>query len=113
MKVVREYSDGSSLVEESGLSPEHARRMARHLGKLGEPSGCTWYVESEPVQVPEEVLEGIEDVRSSGRVNMLDRPGVQLVASELGHHGTVLWIEENKESYAAGIFYDGFSPKGR
>jgi hypothetical protein len=40
--------------------------------------------EKESVLVPREVLEGLEAVRRSGRVNMLDRPAVARIAGELG-----------------------------
>jgi len=59
------------------------------------------------VKVSSKVLEGLEAVRSSGQINMLDRPGVQKIAHDMGYHDTVLWIEENKKDYARGIF-EGF-----
>jgi hypothetical protein len=59
----------------------------------------------EPVRLPAEVFEGLEDVRRSGRANMHDRYTVQRLAYELGHHATVLWIEENPRLYARGMLY--------
>ena len=49
-----------------------------------------------PVCVPVDVLEGLEAVMQSGRTNMLDVSAVQLIAYQLGYHGTVLWIEDNE-----------------
>jgi hypothetical protein len=63
------------------------------------------------VCVPVDVLEGLEAVRQSGRTNMLEVSAVQLIAYQLGYHGTVLWIEDNEERYAVGIFH-GFEAEG-
>ena len=65
-------------------------------------------VNKEPVRVPLEVFEGLEAVRVSGRVGMLDRYGVQRIAYQLGYHATVLWIEEHEAGYARGIVH-GFA----
>lgn len=62
------------------------------------------------VRVPEEVYEGLERVRSEGRTNMLDRPAVQRLAHENEDYAAVLWVEENPELYARGIF-SGFEPE--
>lgn len=61
------------------------------------------------VRVPAEVLAGLEEVRRSGETNMFDRPAVQVLANRNGAFSTVIWIEENKDLYARGIF-EGFEP---
>lgn len=58
----------------------------------------------DPVIVPQDVLDGLEAVRASGVINMLDRPVVQAIAHRMGYHETVLWIEENHGPYTEGIF---------
>ena len=59
---------------------------------------------NQPVRVPREVLDGIEAVRRSGRTNMLDRHAAALIAESLGFLPAALWIRENRELYARGIF---------
>ena len=57
-----------------------------------------------PVLVPREILDGLEAVRRSGLVNMLDAPRVAEVARELGHPGVAAWLAENRSLYARGVF---------
>ena len=61
---------------------------------------------ADKVQVPAEVLEGIEAVRKSGRTNMLARDAVAAIALELGFVEAAFWIEDkaNRKAYAEGIF---------
>jgi hypothetical protein len=59
---------------------------------------------SEPIPVPRDVLDGIEAVRRSGRVNMLDRPVVARLCDELGHYAAALWVNDHRDLYARGIF---------
>jgi hypothetical protein len=63
--------------------------------------------EGEPVIVLAAVLEGLEVVRRYSELNMSDCRMVQDKAMRLGLLATVVWIEQNKEAYARGIF-DGF-----
>jgi hypothetical protein len=56
------------------------------------------------VKAPKNVLEGLEAVRSSGMVNMLDTPGVIRCAEKLGFAETANWIRENKDRYWDGVF---------
>ncbi len=65
----------------------------------------------DPVVIPAEVFDGLEAVRREGRCNMLDRYCVQRIAYELGYHGAVLWIEDNPDAYARGVF-NGFAVEG-
>lgn len=46
------------------------------------------------IPVSQDVWDGIVAVRASGRVNMYDAPGVQIVADELDQYGLVVWLEE-------------------
>ena len=55
------------------------------------------------VRLPATVAEQLEEVRQGGRCNMLDRPCVQAVASDLGLHKLVVWIEEHRRDYGRAI----------
>ena len=61
---------------------------------------------TDKVQIPENVLEGIEAVRKSGRTNMLARDTVAAIALELGYVDAAFWLEDkaNHKTYAEGIF---------
>jgi len=61
-------------------------------------------MEGAPVSVPAGVLEGIEAVRRSDTVNMLDRTTVAAIAGAFGHIAARDWIEANPTVYADGIF---------
>ena len=56
------------------------------------------------VRVPKAVLDGLEAVRQSGIVNMLDRPVVARLAEEFGFDQAARWIEAHRDQYAQGIF---------
>ncbi|MCZ7600341.1 MAG: DUF5049 domain-containing protein [Gammaproteobacteria bacterium] len=58
------------------------------------------------VAIPVDVLKGLEVVRRTGRVNMLDRPAVAAIALELGHVEAAFWLDDkaNRKAYAEGIF---------
>ena len=62
------------------------------------------------VEVPAEVLAGLEEVRRSGETNMLDHAAVMYLANQNGAHETVLWLHDNKDLYARGVF-EGFEPE--
>ena len=62
------------------------------------------------VKVPATVLEGIEEIRDSGQINMLDRVGVSEIAEQNGDDVTADWIRNNSKAYAEGIF-QGFDPQ--
>ena len=55
-----------------------------------------------PVEVPPEVLEGLEAVRQSG-AHMVERTHVLVLAKRLDYRQTVRWVEENPEDFARGI----------
>ena len=63
--------------------------------------------EEGPVLVAPEVLDGLEAVRRSGLVNMLDRKAVADIAGSMGFNPVAEWVRENRELYARGIF-EGF-----
>lgn len=46
------------------------------------------------VKVPRNIYEQLEDVRSSGEVNMMDASGVQAVAYDRGHYNLVNWLDD-------------------
>lgn len=60
-----------------------------------------------PVVVPAAVLEGLEAVRDSGRTNMLDRPAVAILCSQLGYLEAAIWALEHRDAYGRG-FFQGF-----
>ena len=60
------------------------------------------------VKVPKAVLDGLEAVRQSGIVNMLDRPVVAQLASEFGFDEAARWVEDHRAQYAEAIFH-GFT----
>lgn len=45
------------------------------------------------------IKEQILSVRNTGRVNMLDRYGVQEIANEMNFYDLVIFIEEHPRSY--------------
>ncbi len=55
------------------------------------------------IRVPAPVLEGLEAVYESGQTSMFDVRRVRAVANRLGYPETVLWIEENRETYIRGL----------
>lgn len=57
-----------------------------------------------PVQVPAEVLRGIDAVLESGRTNMFDVATVCDLADEFGYEETVRWIRANEQLYCRGLF---------
>lgn len=65
-------------------------------------------MERKKIELPAEVLAGLEAVRLSGKTNMLDAPRVIELAFEMGHDATALWVHDNRSQYAHGIF-EGFA----
>ena len=61
--------------------------------------------------MPAKVAEQLEEVRQDGRCNMLDRPCVQAVANDLGHHELVVWIEDHQREYGR-LILEGFEMEG-
>ena len=61
-------------------------------------------MERKKIEVPAEVLIGLEAVRLSGKTNMLDAPRVIELAFEMGHYATALWVHESRKQYAEGVF---------
>lgn len=65
-------------------------------------------MERNKIEIPPEVLTGLEAVRLSGKTNMLDAPKVIELAFEMWHDATAFWMHENSGQYAHGIF-QGFA----
>jgi hypothetical protein len=63
--------------------------------------------EGEPVQVPEEVLEGLEAVRRYAGIHVLDIATVRYLAQERGRRALAVWIHRHPEQYGRGLL-DGF-----
>ena len=59
------------------------------------------------IKVPQDVLDGLEFVRDSGKTNMFDYNVVMQIAYYNNYFDTVAWLEENKKFYVEGIF-NGF-----
>jgi hypothetical protein len=66
------------------------------------------------VKVPRDVFEGLEAVRESGQVNMLDARGVQVVANDLECYALVVWLEDQFEerNYGMRLRRDAVYPRG-
>ena len=56
------------------------------------------------IPVPAVVWQGIDAVRLSGLINMLDRPEVVRIARELDFSEAAGWIEAHPKEYAEGVF---------
>jgi hypothetical protein len=63
----------------------------------------------EPVKVPPFVLEGIQAVQISGKVDTFDRLAVGCLAVRLGYPQTARWIKCHPTLYIVGVLY-GFEP---
>jgi hypothetical protein len=63
------------------------------------------------VPVPREVFDGIEAVRRSGLTNMLDRPRVAELLTEMGFDEAAAWVEAHRDLYARAVFH-GFEVTG-
>jgi len=61
-------------------------------------------METDGIEVPGKVLEGIEAVRRSGRTNMLDVLVVRKLARKMGHRDAAEWIDEHMPLYVVGVF---------
>ena len=66
-------------------------------------SGPTREMEPGPVHVPPGVLDGLEAVRRSGLVNMLDGLGVVEVARAMGFPEVAAWVLEERGLYVRGV----------
>ena len=62
------------------------------------------------VKAPQAVIDGIEEVRKSGKTNMFDRRAVQYWADKNEAFETVCWLEEHPREYGQGLF-NGFEPE--
>ena len=58
----------------------------------------------EAIRVPAKILEGLEAVRRSGLVNMVDRNGVAEVARAIGLPAVAAWVVAEPGQYARGVF---------
>ena len=65
-------------------------------------------MERKKIELPAEVLTGVEAVRLSGKTNMLDAPRVIELAFEMRHVEAAFWVYENRGQYAEAIF-QGFA----
>jgi hypothetical protein len=108
-QLIKRYIDGSELVLETDLRLQHAQGLARRYAEL-EPSAQYSYVVQEdpeplsvPVKVPPDVLESLERIRQSEKINMRDRIGVEMLAYGMGLFHAVVWIEEHQVEYVRGI----------
>jgi hypothetical protein len=63
--------------------------------------------EREPVQIPANVLEGLEAVRRHFGHNVLDVATIRYFAIEWGRRTLAIWIHRYPEEYGRGLL-DGF-----
>ena len=56
------------------------------------------------ILVSQDVLDGLEAVRESGKTNMIDYPMVAKLAKKMGYSETYDWIILNPNLYGDGIF---------
>ncbi|MHB1458760.1 MAG: DUF5049 domain-containing protein [Armatimonadota bacterium] len=68
--------------------------------------------QSKKVQIPKNVLDGLEAVRVSGKTNMFDVNKVIELALEMDFVDTAFWIYENRRLYATGIIQGFESNEG-
>ncbi len=61
------------------------------------------------VPLPATVAQQLEAIRASGEINMLDRPGVQVIADRRGFWELVVWLEDHAAEYARAILH-GIEP---
>ena len=61
-------------------------------------------MERKKIELPAEVLTGLEAVRLSGKTNTFDAPRVIELAFEMGHVEVAFWVYENRPRYAEGVF---------
>ena len=108
-RLIKRYMDGSELVVETGLSLQHAQGLARRYAELELGAEYSYVAQedpeplSAPVKVPPDVLEGLERIRQSEKINMRDRIGVEMLAYEMGLFHAVVWLEEHQAEYLRGI----------
>ncbi|MDQ3834795.1 MAG: DUF5049 domain-containing protein [Actinomycetota bacterium] len=110
-RLIKRYMDGSELVVEIGLSLQHAQGLARRYAELEQSAEYSYVAQEEdpeplssvPVKVPPDVLEGLERIRKSAKINMRDRIGVEMLAYDMGLFHAVIWLEEHQAEYARGI----------
>src|ERR671933_2409132 len=94
-----------------GLTPKPAKAPPRRYSELEQSAEYSYVAQEEdpkplstaPVKVPPDVLEGLERIRKSGKINMRDRIGVEMVAYDMGLFHAVIWLEEHQAEYARGI----------
>lgn len=60
-------------------------------------------METQVEEVPQEIVEGLIEIRDSAMVNMFDRKGIIEVAVELGLDDTASWMRDkrNRSAYVA------------
>jgi hypothetical protein len=58
-----------------------------------------------PVEIPPNVLEGLEDLRASGVAYMVDYASVQAAAARLGYPEVVIWLEFHQREYREGLVH--------
>lgn len=62
----------------------------------------------EPVIVSKAVFDGLEAIRKSGKVNMMEWRRVQAIADNKGYYDLVVWLQDHQAEYLTG-FSNGFT----
>ncbi|MCT7986452.1 DUF5049 domain-containing protein [Laspinema sp. A4] len=89
-----------------GFDPvgKHADELMQYDKPEPEQEGSNQPQETKPIEVPDEVLEGLIAVLKAGTTNMLDVAVVMAQAVALGYTDTADWIQYNKSDYFEGVF---------
>ena len=51
------------------------------------------------IEIPEDVIEGLLEVRESGLTNMFDRNAVIRIMNDNGWNDAAMWLYDNEQSY--------------
>lgn len=55
------------------------------------------------IEIPQDLLKQLDEIRDSGIVDMLDIAAIQKIAYEKQQYHLIIWLHFNKENYRAGI----------
>jgi len=61
------------------------------------------------IEIDDEILKQLEEIRLSGETNMFDFHTVHRLAYDRKYYDLVIWMDNNKEKYWKGI-RKGFKP---
>jgi hypothetical protein len=53
--------------------------------------------------IPDYVIDALEEVRNSGETNMMDYPMVTVLALQYGHDEAAIWLRDNKKQFMSAL----------